>query len=119
MFASRNICCWQLIVLGRRKGLPGFPFEMSFKSPLKVPAVMLRHVFVYFSLEKVNSLFFFFFQDRETKVYILYHGKGKFSLTVACQGKKLANMTNICLMSPFSETMLSSFINSSISSANC
>lgn len=67
--------------------MPGFPFEMSFKSSLKLPVAILRHVFVYFSLEKINS-FFFFFQDRETRVCILYHGKGEFSLTAVCLREK-------------------------------
>lgn len=38
--------------LGRRGGSPRFSFEMPFKSSLKVPVAIFRHVFVYFSLKK-------------------------------------------------------------------
>lgn len=37
---------------GRRGGLPRFSFEMSFKSSLKMPVAIFRHVFVYFALKK-------------------------------------------------------------------
>lgn len=53
--------------------MPGFPFEMSFKSSLKVLVAIFRHVFVYFSLEKIDSLFIFFFktEKQEFAYYIM------------------------------------------------
>lgn len=51
--------------------MPGFPFEMSFKSSLKLPVAILRHVFVYFSLEKINSFFFFFKTEKQEFAYYI------------------------------------------------
>lgn len=73
--------------------LPRFSFEMSFKFSLKVPMAILRHVFVYLALEKKSSSFSFFFffilQGRETRVHILFHGRGKFQLVFVSLRKKI------------------------------
>lgn len=70
---------------------------------------ILRHVFVYFAWEK-NSFFFFFFSEVEKHEFTYYFmAELNFNLYLYVLGKKLGDMTSICLMSPFLEATLSSF----------
>jgi len=71
--------------LGRRGGLPKFSFEVSFKSSLKMPVAICRHVFVYFAQEKINS-FFFKAEKQEFAYYFMV--EVNFFLYLCVSGKK-------------------------------